>query len=217
MARIILAIIGGVMAVSMSAYAQSSRGPADDQRQADQLVLELRQFPASLPATVRSDGSSVPIEEQRRRVYGQIRALGTGALPALARGLAGPDVQVRRNVALFLNVVAGNWYEASQPRLNIQACLPGLIAAVKDRDARVRALSAQAIGEIGPSAVAAVPSLVALLGDSEEGSRNSACIGLAGIGPAAREALPALRRALSDPSADVRRFAQRAIGKIEAR
>jgi len=54
-----------------------------------------------------------------------------------------------------------------------------------------------------------------LLTDSDEGSRNSACIGLAGIGPAAKAALPALRVALSDPSADVRRFAQRAIDKID--
>ena len=51
--------------------------------------------------------------------------------------------------------------------------------------------------------------------DSEEGVRNSSCVGLAGIGPPAKEALPALRKALSDPSDDVRRFAQRAIEKID--
>jgi HEAT repeat protein len=38
---------------------------------------------------------------------------------------------------------------------------------------------------------------------------------LAGIGPAARDALPALRRALADPTDNVRRFARRAIDRID--
>jgi HEAT repeat protein len=132
------------------------------------------------------------------------------ALPALRRGLASPDVQVRRNVVLFLNV-------AANPVSMVQPCLPELITALHDSDARVRALAAQAIGEIRPMAVSAVPGLVLLLADPDEGSRNSACILLAGIGPAARDALPALRRALSDASPDVRRFAQRAIDRIDVR
>jgi HEAT repeat protein len=114
-------------------------------------------------------------------------------------------------------VVAGDWYAEVQPKLDISACLSALIAALKDPDGRVRGLAAQAIGEIGPRAALAVPNLVALLADPDEGSRNSACIGLAGIGPAARAALPALQRSLRDPSVDVRRFAQQAIDKIEAR
>jgi HEAT repeat protein len=99
----------------------------------------------------------------------------------------------------------------------VQPCLPELITALHDSDARVRGLAAQAIGEIGPMAVSAVPGLVLLLADPDEGSRDSACIGLAGIGPAARDALPALRRALSDASPNVRRFAQRAIDRIDVR
>jgi HEAT repeat protein len=55
-----------------------------------------------------------------------------------------------------------------------------------------------------------------LLANPDEGSRNSACIALHGIGPAARDALPALRKALADPSVDVRRFARRAIERIQA-
>lgn len=184
---------------------------------ADDLMLQLRDFPASLPAGARSDGSIDPIEQQRQELYARIRALGQGALPALARGLTNSDVQIRRNVALFLNVAAASWSTQAGPKLDIQPCLPELITALHDSDPRVRALAAQAIGEVGPMAAAAVPALVSLLGNSDEGSRNSACIGLTGIGSAAREALPALHQALSDPSPHVRRFAQRAIDKIDVR
>jgi HEAT repeat protein len=132
----------------------------------------------------------------------------------LAQGLKDPNVQLRKNIALALNVLAGNWFDRSKPKMDIRAALPALITALQDSDGNVRAWSAQAIGEIGPDAARAVPALIALLRSEDEGSRNSACIALYGIGPAAKEALPALQKALSDPSPDVRRFAQRAVEKI---
>ena len=156
MAGPILVALGAVLTVTMSGHAQSSAQPSDPGH-ADQLVQELRQFPASLPATARSDGSRDPTEDKRRRVYDELQALGTGSLPALVRGLADPDVKVRRNVALFLNVVAGNLYGLSQSRLDIRPSLPALIAALRDPDARVREMAAQAIGGIGPDASSAVP------------------------------------------------------------
>jgi hypothetical protein len=67
---------------------------------------------------------------------------------------------------------------------------------------------------MGVAAEPAVPDLVVML-RSSEGSRNSALIGLAGVGPAARAALPAVLVAANDPSRDVRRFAHRAIEKID--
>ena len=147
---------------------------------AGRLVQQLGEFPAALPSTVRSDGSPDPIEERRRAVYGELRALGQDAMPALVRGLSDPNVQVRRNVALFLNVVIGAWSELSHPELDIEPALTALVVAVGDADARVRQLAAQAIGTLGPRAVTAVPALVQLLTDSDVGSRNSACIGLRG-------------------------------------
>jgi HEAT repeat protein len=184
------------------------------QDQAERVVQQLRQLPTPLPATGRSDGSIDPVEQRRRELYSELRQLGPDALPALARGLKDPDIQLRRNVALALNVLAGNWYNRSKERMDIRAALPALIAALQDADGSVRAWSAQAIGEIGPDATQAVAALVMLLGNADEGSRNSACIALYGIGPAAKAALPALEKALTDPSADVRRFAQRAVEKI---
>jgi hypothetical protein len=203
--------LGSVLSVSMFAYSQSTQPGLS----AEQLVAELRQFRASLPAGAPSNGVPDPTEQQRRSVYDQLWTLGPVALPALNNGLASPDAQMRRNVALFLNVAAGGWYDRERPRLDIRGCLTALIAALADSDARVRELAAQAVGAIGPDASPAVPALIALLGSAEEGSRNSACIGLTGIGPSARAALPALRTALSDPSPDVKRFAQRAIDTIE--
>jgi HEAT repeat protein len=182
---------------------------------ADELVAELRQFPAALPGIARSDGTLDPTEERRRAIYDRLWTLGPAAMPALNRGLADPDVQIRRNVALFLNVAGDSWYEPSQPRLDIRPCLKALTASLSDTDDRVRHLAAQAVGAIGPEASSAVPALIALLSSPDEGSRNSSLIGLTKIGPAARDALPAVRNALNDPSADVRRFAQRAIGAIE--
>lgn len=182
----------------------------------EELVQALSQFPAALPGVAPSTGVHTPLEQRRREVYDQLWSLGSPALPALCRGLSDPDVQVRRNVALFLGVAGGNWYDRErQPRLVIGECVPALVLALKDEDGRVRELAAQAIAVIGEAGVSAVPALIRLLGSASEGDRNGACIGLAGIGPAAREALPALRRALSDPSKDVRSFAQRAIDRIE--
>jgi hypothetical protein len=130
--------------------------------------------------------------------------------------MADADVRIRRNVAFFLNGAAGTWNKSLEPKLDIRGCLPSLIAALKDPDARVRELAAQAIGTIGSDATSAVPALIGLLGNAEEGSRLSALIGLTGIGRAAHEALPAIRKALSDPSAVVRRFAQEAVSTIES-
>jgi HEAT repeat protein len=183
----------------------------------DELVRRLGQFTAGFPAGARSDGRPDPVEERRRSVYGELLALGEQAQPALVRGLADPDVQVRRNVALFLDAAGGAWSNVPQPPLNLEPFLNGLVSALQDEDARVRQLAAQAIGEIGPKAVSAVPTLIALLADSDEGSRDNACLALGGIGPVAKDALPALRAALLDPSASVRRFAQRAIERIDIR
>lgn len=211
-----LPLLLALLALPARASTDVLRLQQEQPNSADDLVRQLRAFPAALPAIARSDGSIDPVEQRRQELYARIRALGQRALPALARGLTNSDVQVRRNVALFLNVAAGSWSALTGPRLDIQSCLPELVTALHDSDARVRGLAAQAIGEIGSLAAPAVPALVALT-NPDQGSRNSACIGLTGIGPAAREALPALQRALSDRSPDVRRFAQRAIDKIDVR
>jgi HEAT repeat protein len=207
--ELVLDLLLVLLTLGCGQSAQSSPLSADD------LVAELRQFRAGLPAIARSDGTPDPVEQRRSTIYDRLWTLGPAAVPALNRGLADPDVQIRRNVALFLNVAGDRWYEPARARLDIRPCLKALTAALSDTDDRVRALAAQAIGAIGAEASSAVSALTALLSSPDEGSRNGALIGLTRIGPAARSALPAVRNALNDPSADVRRFAQRAIDAIE--
>jgi hypothetical protein len=181
------------------------------------LVRELGTFRDAMPAGVPSNGRFPAIEERRKAVYQELRALDAAAAPALARGLVDADVQVRRGVALYLSWAGGNYARIALHGLDLQPFLDPLVHALPDPDQRVKELSAQAVGLIGPPAAVAVPDLVRMLADPAEGLRNTACIGLAGIGPAARDALPALRAALADSSPDVRRFAQTAIDKIDRR
>jgi HEAT repeat protein len=198
------------VALSGSMWAPSPAGQPTPPSAAE-LVAELGQFRAGLPGTGLPDATEI----RRRAVYDRLWTLGPAALPALIQGLADPDVQIRRNVALFLGAAGGGWYQSGRTPLDIRDCLPALIVALADADPRVRQLAADAVGAIGADAAAAVPQLIALLASPDEGSRNTACIALSGIGRGAREALPALRGALGDPSSDVRRFAQRAIDAIE--
>ena len=185
------------------------------QSEADTVVQQLRELPTPLPPSPRSDGSTPPEEQRRRRLYERLFHLGANGVLALSGALSDDDVRLRKNSALALNVLAGGWYDLSWPKLDIKPALPALIAALQDDDANVRAWSAQAIGDFGPDAAKAVPDLITLLSNPNEGSRNSACIALRNIGPAAKQALPVLRRSLSDPSKDVRRFAALAIESIE--
>jgi hypothetical protein len=184
-------------------------------RSAEELVQALGRFPPELPGGAPSNGALPTLERHRLEIYDRLWSLGPAAQPALCRGLGDRDVQVRRNVALFLAVAGSEWYEPGRPRLTFTECVTALVAALGDSDGRVRALAAQAVPATGAAGAAAVPALIGPLSSSREGDRNSACIGLAGLGPAATPALPALRNALSDPSADVRGFAKRAIERIE--
>jgi HEAT repeat protein len=201
------------MILTLSLPAQTP-APAD----ASQLVHKLGELPATIDPRIQSNtGERTPTEQQRQALYVQLRALGTAAIPALRRGLADPDVRVRRGVALYLSWEGGNYSKHAPVPLDLKPFLAALVVGLRDTDERMKASSAQALEHVGPGAVIAVPDLLRLLRDPSEGLRNSACIGLAGIGPAASEALPALRLALSDPSSDVRRFAQRAIDRIAPR
>jgi HEAT repeat protein len=154
-----------------------------------------------------------PAEVKRRRIYDQLRAYSSAAVPALARGLESPDVSIRSNSALALEVLSERWPRDQTP-IDIRAALPALVVALDDPDSMTAGRAAQAIGNMGAYGRPAVPGLVKMLKSTDEGLRNSACIGLRGIGPAAKDALPALEQALSDPSDDVRRFAQLAITSI---
>jgi HEAT repeat protein len=200
-----IAAIAVILVVSSAApqlaAAQLNSNPAD------RLIRELRDLPAGLSPT----GS----DERRFAVYGQLHDLGQDALSAIVRGLRDTDVQIRRQVVLFLGFGA---FSQSTRRIDFQGCqtcLSAVIAALKDSDSRVRELAAQAVGTFGPIGVQAVPALIDLLKYPDVGSRNTACIGLRILGPPAKDALPALRAALADTHPDVRTLARVAIEKID--
>lgn len=181
---------------------------------ATELVQELKRFRPALPATPPR-GELLLEEEWRKAVYDRLWSMAEAAMPALVAGLDDSDPRVRRNVALFLNVAGGRWYEPERERLDIRPSLSALVRALEDDDSRVRGLSAQAIGTIGEPAAPAVPALTRLLDSAVEGDRLSACSALASIGPHARAGLAALRAAVSDSSAVVSGCARGAILRIE--
>lgn len=74
------------------------------------------------------------------------------------------------------------------------AALPRLIAALRDKNPRVRRVSADALGEIGPAASEAVPQLIALLDDEQVWDAAAEALGQ--IGPESRAAVPKLVEAL---------------------
>ena len=91
MARPILMVLASTLfALSAPAEAQPGAQPNAPNR-ATALVQDLGEFPAALPGG--GTGRADPTEERRRRVYDELLALGSAAIPALADGLADPDLK----------------------------------------------------------------------------------------------------------------------------
>jgi HEAT repeat protein len=86
-----------------------------------------------------------------------------------------------------------------------KAAVPALLEALQDEQASLRALAAQALGEIGREggARAAVPALIKGLRDPERQARRQAAWALAKLGaagtPHAREAVKVLTDGLTGP------------------
>jgi len=83
-----------------------------------------------------------------------------------------------------------------------------------NRNAEVRRIAAEALGQLGPEARAAVPDLVRALADPEILVRRASARALGQIGPEARAAVPDLVRALADKDSYVRLSAAEALRQI---
>jgi hypothetical protein len=117
-------------------------------------------------------------ELRRQEITLNLRALDKHAIPALLVALKDPDIQMRRNAAfLLMDFAAGITVEA-RPKLDIGEAVPGLILALGDVDDLVRSWSAQAVGDVGPSASAALPALRRALSDPNEDVRRFARISI---------------------------------------
>jgi vesicle coat complex subunit len=189
---------------------------------ADAVVAKLRDLPLPIqrpPPTVSATMTppSLPdLEARRQQVYDELHVLGPASVPALARALRDPDPEMRRDVAVALDVIGGGWWQFPDggPKLDLRTALPALVSALQDPDSDVRTWVAQDIGDIGSGAATAVPRLRSMLRSSDPGSRGAACSALGAIGSPARPALPDLRRALNDSSPEVRQSARDAITRI---
>jgi HEAT repeat protein len=209
---------------ALLARASPAEAGAPASSSADAVVAKLRDLPMpmkSFPHALGHANATSPalpaLEEKRQQVYEELHALGAASVPALARALRDPDPEMRRDVAVALDVVGGGWWHFPDgaAKLDLRPALPALLGALRDSDPGVRAWAAQDISDIGAGAATAVPHLTLLLHSSDPQSRGTACGALGAIGFAARAALPELRRALSDSSPQVREAARDAITRID--
>lgn len=189
------------------------------------LLQELRDQPEAkklgcTPCAVASrqtHTTETPEDARRSEIYDRLHALGSAAVPALARGLESSlrssDRDLTSTILWILSGLSGPWTSRNgtqHDRDDISAALPALILALDDPTGRQWA--AGIVGSIGAKAAEALPKLLALLNDGDAGVQMGACGGLRGIQP-----LPALRQELSDPNPDKQQFAQRAIASIETK
>lgn len=182
-----------------------------------ELPLPLRAFPQGV-ASPKAAAQPLPaLESRRQQVYDELHALGPTSVRALARALRDPDPEMRRHVAVALDVVGGGWWQFpdGDAKLDLRPALPALLTALGDSDPDVRAWAAQDIGDIGEAAATAVPRLRGMLHSPDPGSRGSACNALGAIGSAAHGALPDLQQSLNDSSPEVRRAARDAVVSID--
>jgi hypothetical protein len=212
-----------LIATAVPALAEHPHVHHSDAAAADAVVAKLRELPLPirrLPQGTSSTSAAPPplpdLEARRQEVYDELHALGPASVAALARALHDPDPEMRRNVAVALDVVGGGWWHFPDggPKLDLRPALPALLAALQDSDPGVRSWIAQDISDIGSGAATAVPRLRAMLHSPDPESRGTACNALAAIGVAARGALPDLQRARNDSSPEVRQAARDAIARI---
>jgi HEAT repeat protein len=93
--------------------------------------------------------------------------------------------------------------------------VPGLAAALKDKDSRVRAQAAGALLDIGEPARPATPALQEALLDSDGTTVWNAAAALHNMGMVTTDLLPAYRRLLKDRDCDMRVSAAKAIVEYE--
>ena len=92
-----------------------------------------------------------------------------------------------------------------------EAAIPGLLVALRDKDASVRLKTVSALEAIGPMATS---TLLLALGDENPAVRQSVAFSLKGIAPDSEAAVEALRRAIADREHNVGEAAVRALGAI---
>ena len=109
--------------------------------------------------------------------------------------MTSPDSTIRHQAVAAFAHDAGRSAEAARALLEVLG---------SEAEADVHATIADALGTLGPNALAAAPALVRLLDDEHEAVRQSAASALSSLGARSPLVIPALIHALDDPAHDVR-------------
>jgi HEAT repeat protein len=160
------------------------------------------------------------------------------ALPAIATGVADPNVGARRAAIDALETL-GTEASPAVPALvgalgdpdlfvrwsairalgrmgrdDLSKIVPGLVGALSDSDLDVRVAAAHTLGQFGSAAQEAVPALTKAASTGDTDMRLAALGALEGIGSEAQSSLPTLIASLQDPDARVRQATARLMGKL---
>jgi HEAT repeat protein len=130
-------------------------------------------------------------------------AVADDPLPELLRGLRGPESADRLRAARDLARLGWLAREA----------LPALVGALEDEDAKVREVSAQAIGNMGPDVL---PTLAGMLTHHDKYVRRNAVWAIGKLGPLARPVLAELCAGLKNSDPRTASGAAQALGNIGA-
>jgi len=130
-----------------------------------------------IPGLIRDlKGGDENTRAEAAESLGELGADGKPALPALLSALGDEGERVRQNVLRAI-IAIGPDENTIQPLTN----------SLKDSDNEVRALSASALGQLGPSARKSIPALREALHDRDEDVRKEAADALKAIsGPEKR-------------------------------
>src|SRR5581483_10537155 len=107
-------------------------------------------------------------------------------------------------LAVGLALAAGCDRPPAAPLRSHDRTVPEWVAALRDRDVKVRRRAVAALGHVGAADPAVVPALTGALKDGDAAVRDAAVLALFSLGPAARDAAPALEAAQKDRDPKVR-------------
>lgn len=159
-----------------------------------------RDAPPAVKSAVAAMDSHNP-EERRQALKSLAQMNHSAAYAALVGAVQHPLRDVRVDAAFLL---------AKQTQYQERAAVPGLLDALNDEDARLRAAAAKALGQIRDAA--AVPDLLRVMNTDSDGNiRWLASGALSQIGEAA---VPGLAAALQDENWKVRRSAAEALSAM---
>jgi HEAT repeat protein len=171
----------------------------------------------NLIATLRDE--SWEFRHSATEALGEIGVRDQHAVPELVRMLANEDQDdiliasvERMQRALELRKAVAEALRKMRPDVT-----RSLTEMLQDKDARVRTVTAQLLGEIGPEAKAAIPALMDLLQDTEHGVRFAAVQALGKMGPEAKDATADLQQLLEDEDEQLRQAAAEALKAIGQR